>query len=66
MMRVDRLIEILQRFPGDWNARAYEGEKCGIIVEESDDWDAAGCVIFAHASEKNGSPDFCRGCEPKI
>lgn len=36
-MRVDNLIEELKKYPPDANARAYEGEVCGIIIEAMPD-----------------------------
>jgi len=53
-VRVSKLIKELQKYPMDANARAYEGEVCGIIVENHVDWDddyeMLG-VIDAHESE---------------
>ena len=53
-MRVDKLIEELMAYPTDGNARAYEGEVCGIIIERgrycNDAYEELG-VIFAHESE---------------
>ncbi len=53
-MRVDQLIEELKKFPPDANARAYEGEVCGIIIESGSgrtgDYKEL-AVIPAHESE---------------
>lgn len=48
MMKVIRLIELLEQFPISANARAYEGEVCGIVIE--DDFGTM-AVINAHEAE---------------
>ena len=48
-MRVDQLIAELSKFPSDFNARAYEGEVCGIIIED-DNVDSV-AVIEAHETD---------------
>ena len=55
-MRVSKLIEELQKYPPDANARAYEGEVCGVIVEASKFGALLG-VIVAHESEPAPSGD---------
>ena len=47
-MKVGKLITLLTEFPMTANARAYEGEVCGIVIE-----DDAGtmAVINAHEAE---------------
>ena len=55
-MKVSKLIEELQKYPPDANARAYEGEVCGIIIEAVEPGRPFGKelgVIFAHESEPN-------------
>ena len=54
-MKVKQLIKELKKYPPNANARAYEGEVCGIIIESkkdffSDDYEYLGC-IEAHESE---------------
>ena len=36
MIRIDKLIEELNKFPLDSLAYAYEGEICGIVIVEPD------------------------------
>ena len=64
-MNVGRLKKILEQFPDDANARAYEGEVCGLIIEEAGEgFTPIIAVIYAHESEDEESPDFVPGCEP--
>ncbi len=59
-MRVDKLIEELQKYPPDANARAYEGlrftnEPSGIVIEQpkpgEHKYGAHLGMIFAHETE---------------
>ena len=54
-MRVGKLIELLKEFPETANARAYEGEVCGIVIDDS-----AGtmAVINAHEGEDMYDRDY--------
>ena len=54
-MKIERLIELLEEFPATANARACEGEVCGIVIE-----DQAGvmAIINAHECEDMYDRDY--------
>ena len=55
MIRVDRLIKELQRFPQDAYAYAYEGEVTGVGVRRMNEDDALGYIPCSEINEdENG------------
>ena len=49
-MKISELIRILQGYNPDFNARAYEGEDCGIVIETDSSEHVT--VIPAHESDE--------------
>jgi hypothetical protein len=44
MIRIERLIEALKKFPSDARAYAYEGEVTGIVVRSADNREQLGWI----------------------